>query len=300
LSAAADQVNTVEDEQNVTNFRIVCDHLTSLAQSWVNNLSFFGLQTATPFFGTQLVLLSRQLSVIAEKTNEVRFTLDSVFIGPADRQTLQVHFANDPDMFLEDLLSWVDSFASEEGPRLIAEGGKFAVGQSFLPIAEQLQRLVQGLTTQTGVPAGFTTTRVKNALGDLADALLQLVNLAAPISHVITPAPQAPLAVLGIAPNTIRLHKSPALLTIFGTGFDVGGGTNQGLVLQSPRVTIVLDDNTNPPAFTGTPAIVSSNLLYVSLDTSSIAAMAGSHQITVVVTNRNNQSTTLVTDLFVL
>jgi hypothetical protein len=106
---ADDQINTVEDEQDVTNFRIVTDYVTSLAQSWLNNLQFFGLQTQTQFFGTQLVLLSRQLSVIAESANEVRFTLDSVFIGPAERQTLQIDFgppapADTPSMFLEDLL----------------------------------------------------------------------------------------------------------------------------------------------------------------------------------------------------
>src|SRR5262245_39675322 len=50
FSLAADQVNTVEDEQDVTNFRIVTDYVTSLAQSWLNNLRFFGLQTQTPFF----------------------------------------------------------------------------------------------------------------------------------------------------------------------------------------------------------------------------------------------------------
>ena len=100
----------------------------------------------TPFFGTQLVLLSRQLSVVAESVNEVRFTLDSVFIGPAERQTLQIRFSpsdDPPPMFLEDLLTWIDSFAAEEGPRLIQDGGKFAVGESFGPIATELQQLVR-------------------------------------------------------------------------------------------------------------------------------------------------------------
>jgi hypothetical protein len=99
-------VNTVEDEQDVTNYRILCDYLTSLAQSWVNNIMFFGLDTTKAFLGTQIVLLSRQLSVIGETVGEVRFALDSVFIGPSERQTLQLEFANgDPAMFVEDLLS---------------------------------------------------------------------------------------------------------------------------------------------------------------------------------------------------
>jgi hypothetical protein len=66
----------VEDEQNITNYRIFSDYLTSLAQSWVNNLKFFGLDTKHAFLGSQLVLLSRQLSVVADTVDEVRFTLE--------------------------------------------------------------------------------------------------------------------------------------------------------------------------------------------------------------------------------
>ena len=74
-------VNTIDDEQNTTNFRILTDYITSLEQSWINNYGFFGVNTSTPFFGTQLVLISRQLSVISEDVDEARFTLDSVLIG---------------------------------------------------------------------------------------------------------------------------------------------------------------------------------------------------------------------------
>jgi hypothetical protein len=225
-----DLVNTVADEQNVTNFRIVSDYLTSLAQSWLNNLQFFGLKTDTPFFATQLVLLSRQLSVVAESVNEVRFTLDSVFIGPAERQTLQIDFGKDvsgnpiPPMFLEDLLSWIDSFASEEGPRLIQDGGKFAVQQSFAPIATQLQQLVQKLPTpplQPNIPPGFGTTRVQNSRNDLASVLQQLVDLASKIQHVIRPEPEPTLAVLAVSPSTIPSQElEGSIVIVTGTGFD--------------------------------------------------------------------------------
>ena len=49
---------------------------------------FAGLQSQ--FLGTQLVFISRQLGVISEVVDEVRFVLDFVFIGPAQRETLQV------------------------------------------------------------------------------------------------------------------------------------------------------------------------------------------------------------------
>jgi hypothetical protein len=183
-------INTVEEEQNVTNFRILVDYMTSLAQNWVNSLTFFGLNTQTPFFGTQLVLISRQLSVVAESVNEVRFALDSVFIGPSERQTLQIDFLQDPSMFLEDLLSWVQRFASEEGPSLIKDGGKFAVQNSFSPVATQLERLVAGATPPNPtnlntLPQGYRTARVQRALQELDDQLTELVNLTGPIQHTI-------------------------------------------------------------------------------------------------------------------
>jgi hypothetical protein len=187
-----DFVNTVADEQDLSSFRILSDYVTSLAQSWINNLRFFGLGTATPFFGTQLVLLSRQLSVVAESVDEVRFTLDSVFIGPAERQTLALQFdpsVSKDSLFAEDLFNWIQSFATDEGPRLIQDGGKFGVRFSFLPIARQLQGLVRTAHDPNLLDHGFRTFRVQRALKQLGEQLDELVTLASPISHVIEEEP---------------------------------------------------------------------------------------------------------------
>src|SRR5207237_6674124 len=109
-----------------------------------------------PFFGTQMVLLSRALAVVGESVQEVNFTMDSVFLGPAERQTLQLNFLSPPPfqqlfvpnvpsspspvpttkrfpyffpaytspLFVAELLDWIDRVASEEGPRLIQDAGK--------------------------------------------------------------------------------------------------------------------------------------------------------------------------------
>jgi hypothetical protein len=313
---ADDQVNTVEDEQDVTNFRIVTDYVTSLAQSWLNNLQFFGLGTPTPFFGTQLVLLSRQLSVIAESVNEVRFTLDSVFIGPAERQTLQIDFGppapiGTPPMFLEDLLTWIDSFASVEGPRLIQDGGKFAVGESFVPIGTQLQTLVAGAVPDTVTPAnvlslprGYRTKRVQRSLEELRDQLQELVNLAAPISHVITPEPEHALAVLVINPNVMFLSalasgQTNVPITIIGTGFDTGI-TNFTTTTPPPLAGTV---NISAPRLNfgpiGSFSPASENLIVVQL-TVSPPPTAGNYVVTITVTNRDGKSATLQTSFAVL
>ena len=185
LQSFSKYVNKVEHEQNITNFRILSDYLTSLAQSWVNNLKFFGLETKHAFLGSHLVLLSRQLSVVADTVDEVRLTLDSVFIGAAERQTLQLEFSNDPALFIEDLLSWTQTFTREEGPQLIQTSGKLGVGDGFLPIVTKLHRLVEEArdpVKQSRLPDGYRTIRVKNSLHDLANQLSELKRLAQGVS----------------------------------------------------------------------------------------------------------------------
>ena len=205
VTEEGDLANTVEEEQNLTNFRILADYLTGVRVSWIANRRFFARPAKQPFFGTHLVLLSRQLSVVAESVDEVRFAMDSVFIGPAERQTLEIVIAGgiviagDEEvanagqaalvpMFIEELLSWVEKFASEEGPSLIVDGGKFAVHDAFLPVAARLRDLVTGAIEPDNhdeLPRGYRTLRVRRALEELAGQLDELVRLARPIRHPI-------------------------------------------------------------------------------------------------------------------
>jgi hypothetical protein len=206
--AEPNHVNTIDEEQNVTNFLIFVDYIAGMRTSWIANRAFFGATGQQPFFGTQLVHLQRQLAVISESIEEVRHALNSVFIGPAERQTISLSFydqviglptAGTPpgsalqdatisadSMFVEELLAWVADYAAEQGPRLIEEGGKIAVGETFLPIAITLRNLVYGAlqaTNANALPAGFRSQRVRRALEELATQLHQLALLAFPIAQ---------------------------------------------------------------------------------------------------------------------
>jgi len=190
LQSFSNYVNSVEDEQDITNFRILSDYLTSLAQSWVNNLKFFGSGSDQAFLGSQLVLLSRQLSVVADTVDEVRFTMDSVFIGAAERQTLRLKFTDGTQLFIEDLLSWIQTFAKDEGPQLIQNSGKLGVGDGFLPIVKNLRKLVEqahDVARQGHLPDGYKTRRVQNSLDDLETQLKELARLGGEVSRVNPP-----------------------------------------------------------------------------------------------------------------
>jgi hypothetical protein len=195
-SSANPWVNTVIDEQVVTNFRILSDYVTSIAMTWINNYSFFlrdsvglfGGAMPQAFLGTQLVLVSRQLSVVSEAVNEVRFTMDSVFLGPAERETLIIQFSGtppQPSMFVEELLRWIESFSTDEGANLIQKAGRLGIGRGFLDFAQQLQGLVLGAITPVNIasiPPGYMTRRVQLAWQNLADQLTELVTMLSPVA----------------------------------------------------------------------------------------------------------------------
>jgi hypothetical protein len=192
-ASASNLINTLSDEQNATNYRILADYLTSLALSWISNYQFFIINTGQPFFGTQLVLISRQLQVVAEMVDEVRFTMDSVFLGPAERQTMLLHFPGANPIFLEDLLLWIQSLAQVEGPSLIQTSGKFGVAQ-VVQIATSQLNLVGGMSSQTGLSPAFKAPRVQMALANLQVQLTQLLQVTKPAQ--LTPLPQNPQSVI--------------------------------------------------------------------------------------------------------
>lgn len=202
-------VNTVADEQNVTNFRILVDYINSLLGAWANSIRYFaGMQT--PFLGTQLVIISRQLGVISETVDEVRFVLDSVFVGPAQRSTTLLDFrqARDskhfpvigpdrahttisprvfeqlPPIYLEELLSWIQDFVGAEAKNVIQNGGRLGIGEDFKVMIAQLYTQAFGLyhMAQHHPPsAGMSTVRVQQSLYKLAQQLGDLFVAAAPV-----------------------------------------------------------------------------------------------------------------------
>jgi hypothetical protein len=116
--------------------------------------------------------------------------------------------------------------------------------------------------------------RVQRSLQQLAEQLQQLVNLATPIQHVITPEPEPALSVLGINPNAVFLSAAGTKslpLTIIGTGFDI-----------SPKVPPFIK-SVLPIKVVG---VLSDNLIYATLDLSR-PLNPGPYPITITVTNRN-------------
>jgi len=274
--------NSIEDEQDITNFRVISDYMTSLMQSWIANREFFIVSpNRIAFFGTQLVLISRQLNVIAETVDEVRFALDSVFIGPNERQTLLLKFTDHslPPMFLEDVLEEIEKFVEDEGPRLLRDGGKISVTNNILPVVRSLKHMVEQAhdpENKKVLPDGFKTARVRHSLDDLQDQLGELIKLTTQVEQQV-PLPDYALAISGITAVEDPGVDNSWILSLYGDGYVYG-----------LRVTI-----NSSTALTLAPSeFYSAERIEVTIDTTSWGASEqGSHDITV--TNPDGESATL-------
>jgi hypothetical protein len=174
------RVNTLEEESNLTNFVALSDYVTSLRAGWLDFRKSLGSD-----LGTQFVKLSRALSVTAEAVDEVNEAMDSVFVGRAERQVATFSGADGQTLSVGDLLSWVTSFAAEEAPRMVQDGGRRGV-EALVPTARLLDRSVelflQALATDRTLSDGMRQPRVLTALRELRGHLFRIDALAGQLS----------------------------------------------------------------------------------------------------------------------
>ncbi len=167
-------INTLDEELDASNFIAVVEYVISINESWKQFKSIGSGASVAKDLGTRLVLLSRSLSVAAESVQEVYAAMDSVFVGPAERQVASFQDRKANTVLVEELLSWITTFATDEAPRLVNEGGRIG-GAAIVPTAIKLEDLVDDLIKaiphDPGVPSGMRHPRVRRPLEELAGYL---------------------------------------------------------------------------------------------------------------------------------
>jgi hypothetical protein len=208
-------VNNVDDEKVVTDVRVIVEYVLAILNSWINSVRFF-MTMETPFLGTQLVWIQRQLGVVNEAVDEVRFLMDSVFVGPAERETLWLTNLADkegralPVITLEALLSWIQAFVTSEGPDMIQSGGRLAIGEDFQRMVRQLHRYAHALVEFAEEShAAFGTERIVFALQKLMRQLHRLHQMARSVG-IIAPPDLADSASQSPAPTASAASPTPS------------------------------------------------------------------------------------------
>lgn len=171
-------VNTVEDEQNLTNFLILVDYVNSLFQTWDAQKKYFSRGgKAEPYLGTQLYLVSQALESVLEAVHGAYDAMDSVLIGAAERQTTELRFWQEPYLTAAELLGWAEDFAQNEGKQLLQpDTGKDGVVafRSTINRISYLVFLAQKVSqapNSGGLVHGAYTFRVQRSWQELAQYL---------------------------------------------------------------------------------------------------------------------------------
>jgi hypothetical protein len=132
--------------------------------------------------------LLQQLAVVA---GQVQMTISELldWVGPfasEEGPRLVQNGGKGEQMTISELLDWVDRFASEEGPRLIKDGGKIGV-DALLPTIKKLHDLVSAAANLSSGASGNSTKglhapRAARALEELAMRLKAAHDLANPLN----------------------------------------------------------------------------------------------------------------------
>jgi hypothetical protein len=143
------QAKTLEEELTLTNFLVLDSLLQTLAGLYrVRRDSF--LDEGDNFLGSQLGLLSEELALIVESVGELVEALESVAFGPAERRAANLDLDHS-SLTLDELVTWIDEFASDEGPALLRDGGRDMIGPVFVPTIERLRDLTVVAARPDGV-----------------------------------------------------------------------------------------------------------------------------------------------------
>jgi hypothetical protein len=120
--------------------------------------------------------------VAAESVDEVTAAMDSVFVGPAERQVASFTVAGQTRLVMVgELLGWVSNFTTVEASKQIQDGGRRGVA-AVQPTAVALEglvgQLIIALPSDPGLPKGMQHARVRFPLQELRGYLDQIQQLA--------------------------------------------------------------------------------------------------------------------------
>jgi hypothetical protein len=171
-------VLTTDEEENLTNFIALTDIYLTIAQRWESYSETFLRQGVVERdLGTGLLSLERLFAVLEESVSEVYVAMDSVNVDQAERLVLPADPDNPTGIKIEDLLSWISTFASTEAPQLVREGGKWGVEAildttaTLMTLTDTFVRWLRDSEAEPPPPSAFRHSRVINPVDEMVTYL---------------------------------------------------------------------------------------------------------------------------------
>ncbi len=121
--------------------------------------------------------VDQQLGLVADAVRGFRSAMETASIDTSERRQIILKQGDD-SLSLEDLLGWVDDFATNEGPRLILSGERFAT-KTAIALTQHLSgflRLIDRAAPATqATNESWSSPPVRDAVDNLQHSMLDLL-----------------------------------------------------------------------------------------------------------------------------
>lgn len=162
-------VNSIEDEHQLTNYRLLAEYVVGLRTAWETARPIFVPTLGqTTYVSAKLRHVELMMQTITESLGQVRTAMDSVFFGEAERKIQKVA----PDILqgsrisIEELLDWADETVSPDNVSLIRDGGRIAI-KSLVKTVQKLYSVIHEIAHAKSLAGGLGAPRVVTAWRDL-------------------------------------------------------------------------------------------------------------------------------------
>jgi hypothetical protein len=179
-------VVTLDEEKALSDYLTLRDLIQATTAYWRNRQGDI-FQPVT--LGTGLVRLQRLFAVLDESVDEAQAAFDSVFFDDDQRGSQPIGTADDA-MTIQDLFEWLSTFATEEGPALVNDGGSRGMlaindaAATLLQTVADFQAYIDAPAPAANAPRPAPEVlrhpRVTNALGEIAADLRNIVQTTTP------------------------------------------------------------------------------------------------------------------------
>ena len=166
--------NNVEDEHQLTSYRLLAEYIVGLRTAWLTASPLLGAGTGPRFVSAQLRHVELMMQTITESLNQVRASMDSVFLGEAERRVQTVRLGSleseppgNARMTVEELLEWAEETVSPDSITLIREGGRIAITDSLLPTSRKVGNALNDVASGPSHSGALGASRVMASLKDL-------------------------------------------------------------------------------------------------------------------------------------
>jgi hypothetical protein len=232
LGLEAAEVNTMDEEERLTDFHVVVNDIDTLRLSWLATRTQLDRQ-GHDFLGPTATQLQRALACVASSARHIERIMDLTLVDANER--LMLMLPTDPRVSVAELLGWIEEFASRRAFDVLRDSGKDGVFFSIRPTLGRLRNLVtdgmlianiRSTDELNKLPPGFKSNRVQTAIEELSSQIEAAFEIARRVGRY----PEPEITAVRVTSKSVdaagAITQDDVSIVIEGAGFVEGASVS--------------------------------------------------------------------------